>query len=184
MLKRLIIVAAALSASFVHAQTASTTGVFENVRHSGDWMFAEVRELDGRLSGCFMSTPATDGAFSFEHADLNVLSLRQGGETIRKIAIVDIADETATEFLSALGWFLQFGSPGGKPAYLVALAATERNDRNRFGFERKTVDSKLLDAIANQRVASFSMGHRTLVYSLKGSGKAVALWRECDGKLH
>lgn len=173
-----------LAASSVWGQATTNPGVFANTKLSGAWMFTEIIEFDGTLSGCFMSTSPIEGAYSFENADLNFLSLVQNGQKTKKVAILDVADPmNADGAFDPMGWFLEIGKPGKNFSYMEVLGFKKRHPSNRFEFEGE-IDERLLDELAKGQVANTGMGDRpTLVYSLKGSGKAVALWRECDAKL-
>ena len=175
-------VVAMFVAPFASAQSAASLGVFENTKHFGKWMFSEVRELDGALSGCFMSTRPVQGAYSFEDADLNILSLRQDGQIIKKVALLDVADpEQAGSPLAPFAWLLKVGSSGERLPYFVPLMFKKRHANGRLMFEGE-VSEEFLDELAKGQVANAGFG-RTIVYSLRGSGKAVNLWRKCDSQL-
>jgi hypothetical protein len=183
-MKKLIILATSgiLAASLSFAQSVDDIGVFANPERSGDWLFTEIRELDGTLSGCFMSTAPIDGAFSFENADLNILSLIQGGQKTQKFSLLDVAEPMSSNGpLNPIGWFLKIGKPGESP-YFAVLNFKARHPTNRFRFEGEVSD-RLLDELAKGQVANTGLDRPTLVYSLKGSSKAIDLWRKCDAKI-
>jgi len=184
-MKKIIILIASgiLAASMSFAQSTDDMGVFANTKRNGDWLFTEIRELDGTLSGCFMSTAPIDGAFSFENPDLNILSLTQDGQKTRKISLLDVAEPmSANGPLDPIGWFLKIGKSGEKFPFVYVLNFKARHPTNRFEFEGEVSD-RLLDELAKGQVANTGLGRPTLIYSLKGSGKAIDLWRKCDAKI-
>ena len=184
-MKKLIILITSgiLTASLSFAQSTDDIGVFANTKRNGDWLFTEVRELDGTLSGCFMSTTPIDGAFSFENADLNILSLTQSGQKTRKVSLLDVAEPMSAKGpLDPFPWLLKVGKSGDTHPFFTVLISKTRNTANRFEFEGEVSD-RLLEELAKGQLAVTGTGRPTLIYSLRGSGKAIDLWRKCDAKI-
>lgn len=175
------------------AQPHEDLGVFTNTKISGDWLFSEIREMDGALLGCFMSTSPAKGDYSFENADLNILSLRQSGQKIRKMSILDVADPTYDpmfingDWVKTGGWaIVRIGNPGDGGSQIVdaALFYEKLHSSGRFELSVELKDDAWeLDFLAQKKVAQVELGDRRIVYSLRGSSDAISAWKVCDDRL-
>lgn len=164
---------------------SATPGVLTSYETHGDWFFAEIRELDGTLSGCFASTPPEQGSFSFETADLNLLSFEDEGEIQRNVGINDFAAPGVSEF-GGMGKLLTDAEKRGpEMAAHVRIFTVARPDENGRYTMMEDISETGLASLkqGTQAGAMVSLERGPIYYSLRGSSAAISRWEDCSDAL-
>jgi hypothetical protein len=163
---------------------SATTGVLTSYKVYGDWFFAEIRELDGTLSGCFASTTPEQGDFSFETADLNLLSFKEEGEVKRMVGINDFAVPGTPE-MGMVKLLSDAKMEGQEMTGHVKIFFLSRPDTTgRYTISADISESGLENLKQGTSAgAMVSLERGPIYYSLRGSSAAIWRWEDCSDTL-
>jgi len=164
---------------------SSTLGVFASDKVHGDWFSAEIRELDGTLSGCFASTSPKQGKLSFEGADLNLLSFREEGGLKMKIGINDFAAPGVSESGGFGKIVTDAENENGKMIGHVKIFLVARPDANGRYTILEDVSESGVESLTQGEVAAAAVSSERdpIYYSLRGSTAAISAWKKCSDNL-
>jgi len=172
----------ALLAQSLPLSFSETPGVITARETHGDWFFAEIRELDGTLSGCFASTPPSRGSFSFETADLNLLSFKEDGEIQINVGINDFAAPGVSGFVGMGKLLTDAEKSGDEMAAYVRIFPVTKPDRNGRYTMMERISEKGLSSLKRGTLAGamVSLQREPIYYSLRGSSAAISRWEDCN----
>jgi hypothetical protein len=166
------------------AQDISTTGILKNSEFFKNWAFSEIRELDGKISGCWTGTSPVSGKRPLEVADFSIIAIKNGSEIIEKVGVIEVFSPLAeTDDWNFPSTFLFVGDSGTQGENVALLKAVEKTGASKVRLESQ-LSERVLSGLAKEQYAAVkSLERPVLVYSLSGSSRAIARWRECRSEL-